>query len=294
MGKEVIMKFESDVQSSGLFYTDTNGREIITRRRDKKRADEPISSIYYPVNSQIFIRDETATNSPELSRRQLTLVTDRSQGGSSLSDGSFELMLHRRLLRDDSRGVEEPLDESGSNQKGLVVKGTVFLAFETIEQSASVYRDLARRVYNEPLVTFSLESNEILRYLSGYSALTFELPPNLHILTFAPEAPQTSNSILVRIEHLYERGEDTVLSQPMRVNLRELLSKHFRVVEVEELALGGNMKADELSQRLPWKADDNQTWRSGPRASLDMPQEFIFNFDSMQIRTFRVYYNNAK
>lgn len=41
---------------------------------------EPVSGNYYPVNSRIFLRDATTGD-------QLTVLTDRSQGGSSLKDG---------------------------------------------------------------------------------------------------------------------------------------------------------------------------------------------------------------
>jgi hypothetical protein len=32
-------------------------------------------------------------------------MADRSQGGTVLEDGRFEIMIHRRLLMDDYRGV---------------------------------------------------------------------------------------------------------------------------------------------------------------------------------------------
>jgi hypothetical protein len=35
-----------------------------------------------------------------------------SQGGASLADGELEFMVHRRVLADDSRGVQEPLNET--------------------------------------------------------------------------------------------------------------------------------------------------------------------------------------
>ena len=109
VGKEVIVVFKSELASSATFYTDANGREILKRVRDYRPTwnlsqTEPQAGNYYPVNSRIFVRDET---DQQQQGRQLTLVTDRSHGGSSLADGQIELMLHRRLLCDDSLGVSE-------------------------------------------------------------------------------------------------------------------------------------------------------------------------------------------
>jgi len=64
---------------------------------------EPVAGNYYPVNAFIGMKDVD-------SGRAVTVVTDRSQGGSVLRQGEIELMIHRRLLVDDSRGVGEPLN----------------------------------------------------------------------------------------------------------------------------------------------------------------------------------------
>ena len=58
----------------------------------------------------------------------LAVVTDRAQGGASLASGALELMLHRRLLLDDWRGVAEPLNEtqcgcSACACAGLIARG---------------------------------------------------------------------------------------------------------------------------------------------------------------------------
>ena len=50
------------------------------------------------------------------------IYTDRSEGGSSIRDGSIEIMLHRRILHDDKFGVGEPLNETAYGD-GLVVRG---------------------------------------------------------------------------------------------------------------------------------------------------------------------------
>ncbi|VDN38778.1 unnamed protein product, partial [Gongylonema pulchrum] len=111
--------------------------------------DEPVSGNYYPVTSRIFIRD---------SQTQLTLLTDRSQGGTSLNDGELELMLHRRSFYDDNFGVSEPLDEPGEKGQGLVVRGRHWLVVDVPEKSAKMHRPLAYEIYNSPLVTLSERS----------------------------------------------------------------------------------------------------------------------------------------
>lgn len=86
IGKEVISRFETDLVNNGLFYTDSNGREILERKYvslhwsafleyflyifnietlnvrlnyrptwDVELA-EPVSGNYYPVTSKIYIQ----------------------------------------------------------------------------------------------------------------------------------------------------------------------------------------------------------------------------------------------
>lgn len=62
--------------------------------------NEPVSGNYYPINSHISIIDNSTSNT-----KRLTLVTDRSQGGSVIKDGNIEIMVNRRTTYDDARGV---------------------------------------------------------------------------------------------------------------------------------------------------------------------------------------------
>jgi len=80
--------------------------------------DEFASSNYYPINSAIALRRDT---------KQLTIMNDRSQGGSVLSGGSIELMQNRRLMYDDWRGVGEALDEKNDDFVGIEVNTRYFL-----------------------------------------------------------------------------------------------------------------------------------------------------------------------
>lgn len=89
VGKEIFTRFETDIKSNGIFYTDSNGREMLQRRRNHRdtwdlNLQEPIAGNYYPVTAKIAIQDEF---------KRLAILTDRAQGGSSLADGSMEIMV---------------------------------------------------------------------------------------------------------------------------------------------------------------------------------------------------------
>lgn len=79
------------MKSESTFYTDSNGREVLKRVRNfrptwKLNLTESVSSNYYPVPTKILIRDPKQD-------LEVAVLTDRSQGGSSLQDGEIELMV---------------------------------------------------------------------------------------------------------------------------------------------------------------------------------------------------------
>ena len=103
-GHEVITRYDSGLATDGSWTTDSNCRESQLRRRNWRAnwnvsLSEPVSGNYFPVNCLI---KTTSTSGVTLS-----VAVDRSEGGSSLSNGQLELMVHRRMTHDDGRGVGE-------------------------------------------------------------------------------------------------------------------------------------------------------------------------------------------
>lgn len=92
-GKEVVVTWSmlgDDFDNESTFYTDSNGLEMQTRVLNERpdftyETFETASSNYYPINSALVMRSPS-TN------MQLTVMNDRSQGGSVLSNGVIELM----------------------------------------------------------------------------------------------------------------------------------------------------------------------------------------------------------
>ena len=83
LGKEVVAKWQVlDMDNDDVFYTDSNGLEMQERKVGYRptwdlSTDMEVSANYFPVNSAIAIRDKNSTI-------QMTVMNDRSQGGSSL------------------------------------------------------------------------------------------------------------------------------------------------------------------------------------------------------------------
>lgn len=109
VGKEVILKVKTGIKNEDTFFTDSSGlylqkRKLNFRETWNLEVHQPVAGNYYPVNGVILIED------PQ-SGYAAAIMNDRSQGGTSLRPGEIELMIHRRTLRDDARGVGEQLNE---------------------------------------------------------------------------------------------------------------------------------------------------------------------------------------
>ncbi|XP_072458359.1 lysosomal alpha-mannosidase-like isoform X2 [Notamacropus eugenii] len=282
-GKEVISLFDSQLETGGLFYTDSNGREILERRRNHRptwnlKQTEPVAGNYYPVNSRIYIKD---------GQIQLTVLTDRSQGGSSLRDGSLELMVHRRLLLDDNRGVGEALLEPGDEPgTGLVVRGRHLVLLDTVEAAAAGHRLQAQREALAPQLVLA-PAGQGTPYSPGtptltqFSGLRKELPASVHLLTLARWGP---NTVLLRLEHIFERGEGGLfnLSQPVTLDLQDLFSA-FTINHLEETTLSADQLLSKAT-RLQWRTSTGGGPAPVQRApSLDPS---AVTLQPMEIRTF--------
>jgi len=280
IGKEVITRFDSNLTTNGLFYTDANGRQILERKRNFKptfnfTATEPVAANYYPVNSRIYINDKNQD-------LQISLINDRSQGGSSSQDGSIELMIHRRLFHDDDFGVHEALNEPGVDGKGLVIRGRNILYLSKISSSAQFHRDFSQRINLSPILTFAAYSNSETDYINKFkttdSTLNEALPNNVNILTLEE---WKNGSILLRLEHFYSSTDDpNGLSKNVTLDLSKLF-KPFTVKSVSETTLGANQYLDKAAKRFVFRTNDTEK-----DVQSNNINGFTVTLTPMQIRTF--------
>ncbi|XP_016964290.1 lysosomal alpha-mannosidase isoform X2 [Drosophila biarmipes] len=274
IGKEVITRFNSDIESEGIFRTDSNGREMIKRKLNHRdtwsvKINEEVAGNYYPITTKIDLEDDTA---------RMAILTDRAQGGSSLKDGSLELMVHRRLLKDDAFGVGEALNETEFGY-GLIARGKHHLFFgkSTDRESVSL-KGLERLTQLEKLLpTWKFFSNMEAysadewqtSFTNSFTGISLVLPKPVHLLTLEP---WHENQLLVRFEHIMENGEDASYAQPVQFNVKNVLSA-FDIEGIRETTLDGNAWLDE-SRRLQFVPDPQEA-ASNTYATFSQPAESV-------------------
>ena len=300
-GKEIVTRYNTNVDNDATFYTDSNGREFLKRQRNHRptwdlSVYEPVAGNYYPVNTAIFVegkqqQQEQRNNESSSPRSAFAVVTDRTQGGSSILDGTIELMVHRRILQDDGRGVGEPINETDIGitscppygnatrvGEGLIIRGkhriivaddetATTIAATPIEADNKGNDDaffggarLARSVmdvsFAEPLVFVGTaqSSEEIPFRVKSFSGLKQPLPHNIMLITkqLLYDENEATLTFLVRLGHQYDIGEDAVLSLPVDIDL-SILFPNQSIKDVQETTLSGNRNIDDWNkERLDW------------------------------------------
>ncbi|KAJ4728880.1 Alpha-mannosidase [Melia azedarach] len=286
IGKEVVTQITSNINSNKTFYTDSSGRDFIERIRDyrkdwKLEVNQPIAGNYYPVNLGIYMKDNNT---------ELSILVDRSVGGSSIVDGQLELMLHRRLLQDDGRGVDEALSETvcvADECAGLTIVGQYYLRVDPLGDGAKWRRSFGQEIYSPFLLAFTEQdgdnwANSHVATFSGTDP-SYVLPDNVAMITLQE---LDNGQVLLRLAHLYEAGEDKDLSVMSSVELKKLFPDK-KIKKVTEMNLSANQERVEMEKkRLVWKVEGSseeepKVMRGGP---ID-PTKLVVELAPMEIRT---------
>lgn len=78
IGKDVVVRYTTGLDSEDVFYTDSNGREMLRRVRNERPtwkwdATEPVAGNYYPLTAAAAIKD-AGTGA------EFAVLVDRAQG----------------------------------------------------------------------------------------------------------------------------------------------------------------------------------------------------------------------
>ncbi|CAK8568069.1 unnamed protein product [Lathyrus sativus] len=285
VGKEIAAEIKTNLASSKTFYTDSNGRDFIERIRDYRKdwnleVNQPVAGNYYPINLGIYLKDKQS---------EFSVLVDRSIGGSSIQDGHVELMVHRRLLNDDSRGVAENLNETvcvSNKCEGLTVIGKYYFRIDPVGEGARWRRAFGQEIYSPLLLAFTeSEGNWGDSHVTTFSGIdsSYRLPENVAIITLQDLG---NGEVLLRLAHLFEIDEDVNLSVKSSVELKKVFGNK-QINKVTEASLSANQERTEMEKkRLVWQVKGSSPEPKVSRGGPVDPEKLIVELAPMEIRTF--------
>lgn len=179
---EMFMRFVTSIENGDdpEFYSDLNGFQWQPR---KKVPQIGIEGNYFPITTSAFIQD---------SQMRLTIMTTHAQGAASLEPGQLEVMLDRRTLYDDYRGMGEGVVDS------RLMRHQFWLTMEFFD-TATADRGNAQKPYHVPSLhaqhlSYALNYPTNIYFVEKYDEsqeldlnrnvelLNYQLPCDVHIV----------------------------------------------------------------------------------------------------------------
>ena len=311
----MVLPIPSRTSSNVLLFIEFSFSLSLTHNNNNNNRyniSEEVAGNYYPVNAMITIDDGV---------NELAILADVSVAGGSLSSGSAELMVHRRLQDDDSRGVQEPLNETmcgcndinadpgnmgehghegdgGCECVGLTMRGKQWLVFDNVNDAHETRRQIAEKLYFPPTLGFTTTKDVAI---PSISYLNEDLPSNVKIQTLTNNyAAHNNNQLLLRLSHLYQVGEHSTLSKPVDVDLEKVFGKTgLKIASATEVSLTANQLVEEMdAKKHQWKTsplnervEQNLHDAKVKRAGFDSRVPFkypVVTMRPMEVRTFLV------
>eukprot|EP00762_Andalucia_godoyi_P003519 ANDGO_04366.mRNA.1 Lysosomal alpha-mannosidase len=239
-GKEVFFFVVSDLLNKGVFSTDDNNYLDMQRLRnlDGRPGDADsgvaLAGNIYPAVSRVSIADSSLGTT-------LTVVSHSAHGVASFAEGEMNILIHRRLRKDDYRGVNEALEDttivchpfrlllSSAAKKALAVH----THYEDLNFDAAMWPALLTKPLSSP-------KDWSMFYNAVFSPIQTEMPPNVQLMTFKIRSASVGQDrqLVFRIWHPFADGEDAEYSVPVTFDVGAWISATgLRVVKADEVTV---------------------------------------------------------
>nr|XP_020635653.1 alpha-mannosidase 2 [Pogona vitticeps] len=173
---EIAMRISSDIESHNKFYTDLNGYQIQPRQTMSKL---PLQANFYPMTTMVYVQD---------SKIRLTLHSAQSLGVASLKSGQLEVIMDRRLLQDDNRGLGQGVQDNKitANLFRLLLEKRNGVDMQE-EKSSVSYPSLLSHItssfLNHPLIPMVVYAEAgVPSLLNIFSPLLSSMPCDMHMV----------------------------------------------------------------------------------------------------------------
>ena len=293
---------QSATSSLATLHSEDNGYELVPHAP---------GTLALNVSRRVFPSQASAHLHDARSGVQLSVALDRSHGVAALTNGSLDVLLHRRarpfrmgegtvVLDDTDRLFTRTWLAVGPQQEAnrLRIAGKLRLHHPTALAFAAVASNASSLLRSRRDVTRRADSSSSRRAteaaLAG-RALAAELPPPVHLQSVRAAVPNGS-TVLVRLRHMYGAHEDASYSAPVQVDLAQFLAAALPSSAVvagapRPMALDGFRPSEEarrMRRRLPTQASTTASEEAGLATAADSPSTTMVTLRPMELKTFQV------
>ncbi|KAJ6860583.1 alpha-mannosidase 2-like [Populus alba x Populus x berolinensis] len=193
--RELIVRYKTDLDNRRIFYSDLNGFQMSRRETYDKI---PMQGNYYPMPSLAFMQGSNG--------KRFSVHSRQSLGVAGLKEGWLEIMLDRRLLRDDGRGLGQGvMDNRPMNVIFHIlfesnISSTSNPVSNPLPLSPSLLSHCVGAHLNYPLHAFVAKNPQELSVPPpprSFSPLAAPLPCDLHIVNFKVPRPSKYSQQLI-------------------------------------------------------------------------------------------------
>ncbi|XP_065517504.1 alpha-mannosidase 2 isoform X7 [Lathamus discolor] len=174
--RELAMRISSDINSENKFYTDLNGYQIQPRLTMSKL---PLQANIYPMTTMAYIQDAGV---------RLTLHSAQSLGVASLKNGQLEVIMDRRLMQDDNRGLGQGVQDNKitANAFRLLLErrhGTDVNQEKASVSFPSLLSHMTSSFLNHPIIPMTTYADSgVPEMLNTFSPLMSSMPCDMHMV----------------------------------------------------------------------------------------------------------------
>ena len=249
---EFITKYSTDMDSKGEMFTNQAGLEYV-KRVYNPFLDEPVAGNYYPSSGATYIEDGKRGV-------RFSTIVNQGHGVASLRNGEMEMMLQRRCVADDRRGVNEVLNERYHTEPQIMIM------LDTEENVANLNRRYYQIQQFQHSFFFGI-TDSIVSYISQYKtswsamndAMASGLPPNVFLMQFrfaySGSSVGRDGGVIMQMQHMFENGESSMAKEET-VDLTKILKPEILTVQnASEMNLLATIPLADLD-RLPWNISD--------------------------------------
>eukprot|EP00039_Didymoeca_costata_P011753 m.166415 g.166415 ORF g.166415 m.166415 type:complete len:1037 (+) comp15278_c0_seq5:70-3180(+) len=261
----------NEIDESSLLHSEDNGYETSAHKYpspypgDLPPQSDPslvIPQNFYPSQMSAFIADNNT---------QLSVALDRSHGVASLSKGALEVMMQRRHQPFFPGQPTIVLDDTDR----LLVQIWLSLGPQV---SSNRMRHTMKTRLNHPLQ--AVYGNVSTDTTSSHHAFNSEWPANIELQSVRARSA-SREKVLVRVRHIYAKGEDHGMSLPVKVALSDI-GMYTSGREVTLTGLTGIANASQA--RIRWNSVDDPKQFDTTRFQFND----TFTVNPFNFRTFEV------